>query len=332
MSTQRSTAGVATAPMRSVGSRLRPWLIDYAMVIVLVAVVAAAQLTYSRFLTIDNLRNLLTQNAQVGIVAAVMTLVLIAGGFDLSVSGTFSLGSVLFAGLCATSGLPVGVALVLVVLAGLGLGLVNGLVITKLGVNAFVATLGTAAAYEALASMYSGSKPISALDVPGFDYFGTAEIAGLPVSVWFLIALYAVASLVLTTTTFGRRLVATGGNGTAARLSGVRVDAIRIGAFMICGAGAAVAGSLLASSLSVGQTGQMPLIALDAIAAVVIGGTSLFGGEGAMWKTAVGVLILATMNNLFSSLAIETPVQNVVKGAVIVAAVAFDGYARRTRA
>lgn len=300
--------------------------VRYAMLWILFALVLAAQLAYENFLTLDNLENLLTQNAELGIVAMGMTLVIIGGGFDLSVSGTFSFGAVLFAGLCANGGWAAVPSLLAVLVAGAAFGLVNGLVVTRLGVNAFITTLGTAVAYGGLASMYSHSSPIAVAGVSGFDVLGTGHLIGVPVPIVLLVVLYVLGGVLLARSAFGRRLYAVGGNLQAARLAGLRIDRIRVITFVACGIAAALAGAMIASTLSTGQTDQLPSIALDAIAAVVIGGTSLYGGEGAMWRTAVGVLILATLNNLFSSLAVETPVQNVIKGAVVIAAVALETY------
>jgi ribose transport system permease protein len=208
--------------------------------------------------------------------------------------------------------------------------LINGLVITKLHVNTFVATLGTAAAFTGVAALYSGSKPIGAF-VPGFDSLGAGRVLGVAVPLILMAALFVVGGAVLSRTVYGRSLFATGGNHEAARLAGLRVDRIQIVAFVVSGLSAALAGAVLASSLSTGQFDQGSTVALDSIAAVVIGGTSLYGGEGAMWRTLVGVLILATMNNLFSSLSIATPTQMIIKGVVVVAAVAFEELARRSR-
>jgi ribose transport system permease protein len=316
------------ARLRTIRATLVRYSVRYAMLWILAALVIAAQASYSNFLTIDNVKNLLTQNAELGIVAMGMTLVIIGGGFDLSVSGTFSFGAVFFAGLCQNSGWSTVASLAAVLAVGAGLGLVNGLAITKLNVNAFVATLGTAVAYGGLAAMYSHSSPIPVSGVAGFDFLGSGTLFGLPVPIVSLIALYLVGGVVLTKSAYGRRLYAVGGNLQAARLAGLRIDSIRVVSFVVCGLVTAFAGAMIASTLSTGQTDQIPTIALDAIAAVVIGGTSLYGGEGAMWRTAVGVLILATINNLFSSLAVETPVQNVIKGAVVIAAVALETYTR----
>jgi len=322
---------------RNPSPRRTPWRafgelsIRYAMIYVLVGLVIAAQVSYSNFLTPVNVNNLLVQNSSVGIVAIGMTFVIISGGFDLSVSGTLSLGSVLFAGLCMNSGLPVGPALMLTLLVAAGFGGLNGLIVTKLGVNAFITTLGTAAAFGGVAAMYSNSQAISVFDVPGFEVLGGGKVAGISVPVFVLAGIFILAGVVLHRSTYGRSLFAVGGNPEAARLAGLPVDRIIIIAFLICGVTAALAGATLASTLATGQIDQLSTVALDSIAAVVIGGTSLFGGEGAIWRTAVGVLILSTLNNLFSSLAVEAPIQNVIKGCVVIAAVAFETASRRRR-
>jgi ribose transport system permease protein len=311
--------------------RLAQMNLRFAMLWILLGLVIAAQVVYPSFLTVTNLENLLTQNANVGIVAAGMTFVMISGGFDLSVTGTVSLGSVLFAGLCYNSHLPVPFALLLSMLVGAGCGLLNGLVIGHLRVNAFVATLGTATAFDGVAALYSHSQPITVAGVPGFGYVGAGRLLGLPVPIVLLGGSLLLGGLVLRSTAYGRKLYAVGGNNEAARLAGLPTDRIRTIAFVVCGIGAAFAGAMLASTLSAGQADQLPTVALDSIAAVVIGGTSLYGGEGAMWRTAVGVMILGTLNNLFSSLAVQSPVQNVIKGGVVIVAVALETVSRRRR-
>jgi len=336
MTDTQTVPTVSVAAVRAARPRGRwRWFAElslrFVMLYVLLGLVIAAQISYSRFLTLVNIENLLVQNANVGIVAIGMTFVMISGGFDLSVAGTLSLGSVLFAGLCMNSGLAAGPALTLSILAAAGCGLANGLIVTKLKVNPFVATLGTAAAFDGIAALYSHSQPISVVNVPGFEILGAGHVWGLPVPIVVLAAMFLVAGLVLHRTTFGRNLYATGGNAEAARLAGLPVDRVRVVGFVIVAITAAVAGAMLASTLGTGQVDQLNTVALDSIAAVVIGGTSLFGGEGAIWRTAVGVLVLATLNNLFSSLAVVTPIQNIIKGGVIIAAVAFEAASRRPR-
>ena len=301
---------------------------DPAALLILLLLVVAAQLSYGHFLSPRNILNLLTQNANLGIVALGMTLVIIGGGFDLSVSGTFSLGAVLFAGLCVFSGFPVYLSLLAVLAVGALLGLANGVIVTVLNVNPFIATLGTSVAFEGLATLYSRSAPIPVRGLDGFMFLGSGKILGLAVPVILLLVLLAAIGIVLARSTYGRTLYAVGGSLNAARLAGLRTGLIRTIAFVVCGATAALSGAMIASTLSTGQTNQIPSIALDAIAAVVIGGNSLYGGEGAIWRTAVGVLILAVMNNLFSSLAVDSSVQNIIKGVVVIGAVALESYTR----
>jgi ribose/xylose/arabinose/galactoside ABC-type transport system permease subunit len=316
-------------PAESRRARALDLALRYGMLIVLLVLVVVAELVFHQFLTVTNLQNLVIQNASTAIVAIGMTFVIISGGFDLSVGGSFAIGSVLFAKF-AVGGTPIIISLGLALAAGLACGLVNGLVITKLRVNTFVATLGTGAAFTGAAALLSHSAPISAF-IPGFSTLGAGHIAGVGIPVVLVVVLFLLSGFTLSRTVFGRSLFATGGNREAARLAGLRVDRVQVVAFLIAGVLAALAGAVLASILSTGQFDQDTTVALDSIAAVVIGGTSLYGGEGAMWRTAVGVAILATMNNLFSSLAIATSTQSVIKGLVVVLAVAFEELARRIR-
>lgn len=302
--------------------------IRYGMVIALIVLVIAAQASYSRFLTLVNIQNVITQNASTAIVAIGATYVIIGGGFDLSVAGIFGLGSVLFAGLVVMSGYPVWLALVVALAAGTLCGLVNGFVVTKLKVNTFVATLGTAAVFTGIAALYSGSTPISVFNVDGFKTLGSGGIFGVDYLLIIIVLLFLIFGFVLSRTVYGKSLYASGGNREAARLAGTNVDLIQTISFGISGLLAAFAGTALTSTIATGQFNQGSTVALDSIAAVVVGGTSLYGGEGAMWRTAVGVGILATMNNLFSSLSVQAPAQNIIKGLVLVAAVAFEELVR----
>lgn len=324
--TASATITARHVPARS--SRLTTLGLRYGMVLLLVALIIVAQIAYPQFLTLNNLQNTITQNASTAVVAIGMTLVIIGGGFDLSVSGIFGLGSVLYAILVIT-GLPVFAALACTLGAGLACGALNGWVITKLKVNAFVATLGSGAAFLGFAALISDSRPVTVPPVPTFNLLGAGVVGGVSIEVMMIIGLYIIAAITLSKTVYGRTLYAVGGSRESARLAGLSVDRIQIIAFVVSGLLAALAGILLASTLSVGQFDQGTNVALDAIAAVVVGGTSLYGGDGAIWRTAVGVSILATMNNLFSSMSIASPTQNIIKGAVLVAAVAFEVVVRR---
>lgn len=302
---------------------------QYGMVFALIGVVIAAEIVYHPFLSITNLQNLAIQNAPTAIAAVGMTFVIVVGGFDLSVGGILGIGSVLFAKL-AVGGMPILLALALVLLAGIACGLVNGLVITRLKVNSFVATLGTGALFTGIADLYSNAAPVQAF-VPGFSTLGSSRPGGVALPVIILVVLYVGAALVLGRTVYGRSVYATGGNREATRLAGISVDRVQLVAFLISGLLACLGGALLASTLSTGEFNQGAGLPLDAIAAVVIGGTSLYGGEGAIWRTVVGVLFLATLSNLFSSLSVNEAIREMVTGGVVVLAVAFTEIVRRTR-
>jgi ribose transport system permease protein len=300
-------------------------ILQYGMIVVLVALVVLATIIYPRFLDPINIRNILSQSAPVGIVAAGMTLVMIAGGFDLSVGAIFALAAVLFAMLADGLGLWGAGAVALA--TGLACGAVNGFLVTRANVNTFVATLGTGSVFGGIAYIVSRSAPHSPENYD-FQELGVGSLFGVPYTIILLVLCLCAGGLILARTVYGRALYAIGGNMEAARLSGIKVESWKAATYAISGACAALAGMLLASRLGVGQADMGSAIALDAIAIVVVGGTSLLGGEGAMWRTAVGLLILATLTNVFDALAVSTNYQLVTKGLIVIGAVALDAYAR----
>jgi ribose transport system permease protein len=277
---------------------------------------------------ITNVKNLLSQSSPVGIIAVGMTFVMIGGGFDLSVGALFALGAVIFADKFDQFGLFGAGAIVLLVVTVCGM--VNGFIVTKLRVNPFVATLGTGSAFGGLAYIYSNSAPITPMS-PDYQALGTDSWLGWPVSVWLMLIIFAAGWFVLARTVYGQSIYAIGGNSEAARLSGLRVNLLRGSTYVLTALCSGIGGMILASRLAVGQADLGGSIALDAIAIVVVGGTSLLGGEGTMWRTAIGLLIIATLTNIFDSLAISTSYQLVVKGCIVVGAVALDVYARSLR-
>jgi ribose transport system permease protein len=311
---------------RSQARRLLGLTGRYPMVIILVALVIAAGILYSGFFNTGNLENLLSQNVPVGLVAIGMTYVIMAGGFDLSVASILAAGGVCFAKLSGEVAQPL--AVLLTVLLGCAFGAINGLIVTKLRVNSFVTTLGTASAFGGATLLYTKGSPIAG-EGDNFSYFGFSKLLGINVSTWLLLLAFIVFGVVLACTVYGRRVYAVGGNIKAARLSGIRTDRVRVISFIVSGACAALGGIVLASVTGVGQAGVDPTVTLDSIAIVIIGGTSLFGGQGSMALTAVGFLILAVINNVFNSLAWATATQQLILGVVVVLAVAIDSLRRR---
>lgn len=317
---------IALAELRARVPSPREVLLRYGIVVVLVAMLAAASFLYRGFLTYQNLSNILSQNAPIGIVAVGMTFVIIAGGFDLSVGSIVGLGATFFASFALQQSLVV--AFLVAIAAGLLVGALNGLVINRLRVNPFVATLGASSIINGLMLIYSSTKPYVVAD-PIFQQIGAGKLGPIPVSVIILAIVLALGGFVLSSTKYGRWIYAIGGNAEASHLSGIRVEVVRASTYALSGVLAALAGIMVASRLGVGQANQGASMPLDAIAIVVVGGTSLAGGEGTMWRTLVGLLVLATLTNIFYSLDVDPNWQLVAKGAIIVAAVALDSLVRR---
>jgi len=302
--------------------------IRHGMVVVFVLLVVISVVSDPNFLAISNIWNLTLQWAPVGLMAVGMTYVILAGGFDLSVGGMYAAGAVLFAGLANSVGS--GLALIITLAAGAAVGLVNGLIVTKLQVNPFVTTLGTGFVLRGVALVTTNATPII-VTAGGFDALGSGAYLGVPTPVILLLIALVVGGLALKSTVFGKNVYAVGGGEEAARLSGVAVKPVRVATYVTTGLGAALAGMILASRLGSGQADVGPNIELDVITVVVVGGTALAGGEGAMWRTAVGIGILAVLGNSFDRLQVNPFWQLVIKGCIVVFAVAVDSYGRRRR-
>ena len=301
----------------------------YGLILVLIVLMVVAQSLYPRFLNPQNIKNILSQNAPLGIIAVGMTLVMITRGFDLSVGAVYAAGATVFASLAA-AGYPLLAAGAVTLLIGLAAGLINGTLVTRLNVNPFVATLGTTSVFSGLALIYSQSSPF-VVSSDAFTVLGRGQALGLPISVWLLAAVFLLGEFMLSRTVYGRSLYAIGGNDEASRLAGLPTAMLRTSTYVVCGASAALAGMIIASRLSIGQADIGASMALDAIAVVVIGGTSLLGGEGSVWRSAIGLLIVAVLTNLLDSLAVDSNFQLVIKGTIVIAAVGLDAYARSRR-
>lgn len=322
-----TTAPVAIAPARR--TSLTDLAFRYGLLIVLLVLIAVSQALYPRFLDPQNIKNILSQNAPLGIVAVGMTLVMITRGFDLSVGASYAAGATVFASL-AVDGWSLWLAAGATLAVGLAAGLINGTIITRINVNPFVATLGTTSVFSGLALLYSNSSPFVVSD-KAFSVIGRGAFLGIPISIWILGAVFVVGEFVLRRTVYGRSLYAIGGNDEAARLAGLPTALMRTSTYVVCGVCATLGGMIIASRLSIGQADIGSSMALDSIAVVVIGGTSLMGGEGSVWRSAIGLLIVAVLTNLLDSLAVDSNYQLVIKGTIVIAAVALDAFARTRR-
>ncbi|GMO00112.1 ribose ABC transporter permease [Parageobacillus thermoglucosidasius] len=277
------------------------------------------------FLTVNNWMNVLRQVSINALIAFGMTFVILTGGIDLSVGSVLALSSAITAGIMA-SGTNGFTAIIIGLLAGFLMGALNGVVITKGRIAPFIATLATMTMFRGLTLVYTDGRPITgfASDDILFQMMGRGYFLGIPVPVVFMIVVYVALYFVLKKTTFGRHTYAIGGNEEASRLSGIRVDRLKIWIYSLTGGLSALAGIILTSRLNSAQPTAGTAYELDAIAAVVLGGTSLSGGRGWIFGTLVGVLIIGVLNNGLNLLNVSSFYQQVIKGLVILLAVLLD--------
>ena len=279
------------------------------------------------FLTVSNLLNIAEQTSINAIVAVGMTFVILSGGIDLSVGSIVALSGVVL-GAALQSGQPLPVALVLAAAVGLACGLGNGALVSWGGLPPFIVTLGTMSIARGAALLFTEGRPVSGFD-PGFRMLATGRVAFIPAPVIATIVVYAIAHFVLTRTTFGRYVYAIGGNEEATRLSGVAIRFHKTMIYGVSGLMSAIAAIILTARLNSAQPIAGMMYELDAIAATVIGGTSLMGGEGSLGGTLVGALIMGVLRNGLNLLGVSSFLQQIVIGAVIVVAVLLDTILKR---
>ena len=299
------------------------WLVHSPLALPLVGLIVVSVLmafASDNFFTLNNILNVLRQVSVVGILAVGMTFVILTGGIDLSVGAVMALSGTLAAGLMVNMGLPGGVGLAAALLVGLGLGLFNGVLVAWGRMPAIIVTLATMGMARGLGLIYSGGYPISGL--PGWvSWFGVGRIGIIPVPVVIMLVVYALAWLVLQRTPFGRHVYAIGGNEVAARLSGVRTRRVKLAVFAISGVTASLAAIVLTGRLMSGQPNAGVGFELDAIAAVVLGGTAIAGGRGLILGTLIGAVLLVILNNGLNLMGINPYMQDVIKGLIILLAI-----------
>jgi len=302
----------------------------------LIALFVVFSLASPNFLTLDNVIGILLATAVNGVLALGATFVIIAAGIDLSVGTVMTFSAVMTGVFVIFWGLPIPLGIVGGILAGGVCGLVNGLVISKMKVPPFIATLGMLYATRGLSLVISGVKPIYFNDTPEFRQIAMGSALGalipgldIPNAVFIMFGAAVVAGLILTKTVLGRYCFAIGSNEEATRLSGVNVDAWKAAVYMLCGMFAGLGGVIMASRLNSAQPALGAGYELDAIAAVVIGGTSLRGGEGTILGTIIGAFIISVLANGLRILSVPQEWQMVVTGAIVVLAVYADIIRRR---
>jgi ribose/xylose/arabinose/galactoside ABC-type transport system permease subunit len=289
----------------------------------LLVLCAFTALATDRFLSPLNLTNILVQSSIMAVIALGMTFVIIGGGFDLSVGSTVALSGCIAALVMVKAGLVLGI--VAGIAAGVLVGLINGLVIALLGVNAFITTLGTMVLVRGVVFLITAGAPVGDEGLPSsFVAFGSERFLGIHYLVWVPAVLLVLLSWVMHNTPHGRRIYAVGGGRDASYLSGIPVQRVIASTYVWCGTLAGIAGVMLAARLQSGQPTAGEFYELTAIAAVVLGGAALHGGEGTLYKSVIGVFIMVVLGNSLNLLNVDSYWQRVAVGAVIIAAAAAD--------
>ena len=292
-----------------------------------VLALVALSIISDSFLRFQNLANILDQQAGIIIVASAGTLVIIAGGLDLSIGAIYGLAGATSALVASSVSTPAGIA------AGLGLGLAvglaNGIVVTRFRVNPLIGTLAMSFVVSGIGAIVTRGNLVVVFDHPEFKDFAATRIVGITSAAWMMIAIAIAIAILLARTTFGRYVYATGGNAQAARLGGVRVDGIRVATYALSGMAAALAGVIDASRVLSAQASSGQFLTFTVLTGIIVGGTSILGGEGAVQRTVLGCLFVALIANGFNLLGLDPFYQQITLGVILLLAVALDAWSRR---
>lgn len=295
----------------------------YGILIALLVICILLSFATPYFFTAQNLVIVLRQVSINGILAIGVTFVIIAGGIDLSLGSVIALTGVIAASFAHPGTYPLLIPVLIGLFTGVLIGAINGLTITLGKVAPFIVTLGMMTIARGLALVLSNGRPVTNLS-PGFNFIGGGDLLYIPVPILLFGLVILISSVILKYTRIGRYVYAVGGNENAAKASGIRVSRVKLFAYIMCSALAGLAGIVLASRITTGQPNAGIAYELDAIAAVVIGGTSLLGGRGSIAGTVIGVLIIGVINNGLDLLNVSSYYQQIIKGVIIVGAVLLD--------
>jgi ribose transport system permease protein len=315
---------------RFTGTWLRDQAIRHAMVIVMVLIIAYFSYRSARFGTLDNIQSIGIAAAPFALIALGQTLVILTGGIDLSVGSIIALSAMSAATTVKNHPERLVLSVVVAIVVGLIAGAVNGFLVSRINVPPFIATLGMLTTASGLAYVVGGGAPINGLPTD-FGEIANNTIFGLQIPVIVMILGVILLAVVMRRTSYGMRIYAVGGNPVAAQIAGIKTRRILFSVYAISGMLAGVSGVMLASRVISGPPNLGQGYELDAIAAVVIGGASLLGGRGSIWGTALGLLLIQTLNNGLDILIVPAYWQSVIKGVLIVAAVAVDVWSVRRR-
>lgn len=302
---------------------------EYGVVIGFILLCVVISFVTPAFASQKNILNLLRQSSIIGIIATGMTFVIISGNFDISVGAVAALsGAVTMKLITMDAGIPIALAVLAALAVSAVVGLINGIAVAKINIPSLIATMATVSVVKGAMLMFTGGYPITRT-IPALDTIGNGYAMGIPVPVIIFAATVIIAFIVLTRTRFGRYVYSVGGNEEASKLNGINVDSYKIKVFMINAVLAALAGIVL-----VGRMGTASPVAgdgydMDAIASVVIGGTSVSGGTGSVLKTVIGVLLMSVINNSFNLLGVDMYFQYIFKGLIILFAVGADSFSKK---
>lgn len=298
-------------------------LARYGIYIAFAFLIGILSLSSNSFLSVRNILNVLRQSSMNGIIAVGMTFVIVTGGIDLSVGSIVALSAVVATSLAHPDGAPLIVPVAVGIGVGILAGFLNGVIISFGSIAPFIVTLGMMTIARGAALVYSGGRPIINL-TDAYNSIGGGYLFGVPIPVYLFLGVALLGLFILSFNKFGRHVYAVGGNELAAQVSGLNIKAIKIGVYSLSGMFAGFAGVVLSSRVMTGSPVAGGGYELDAIAAVVIGGTSLSGGIGSIQGTIIGALIIGFMNNGLDLLNVSSYYQQIVKGVIIIAAVLLD--------
>jgi ribose transport system permease protein len=335
-STDTPTPGAAPGPAlgrRPVGLGLLrrnapPWR-ALAILIPFLALFTALSVASGPFFTQTNLLNILDQQSATLIIGAAGTLVLISGGIDLSVGATYALAGVVAAMIAQHHGVAAGV--VVGIALGTLIGLINGVISTIFRINSLIATLAMSFVISGVGSRISNGNLIVLTGQPSYAKVAQTVFLSVRTSIWTALVVVVILTLLLTGTTHGRYIYAAGGNAEAARLAGIRVNAVQILTFTLSGTAAAVGGVIDTSRVLTAQASSGTTLTFTVLAGIVVGGTSIMGGEGAVWRTVVGVLFIALVGNGFDLLGLNSLYEQIALGVILLLAVGIDAWSRLRR-
>lgn len=331
MSAETDT-GVISQLLPSPGTRpFRRYVQQFALLIALGAMMTVVSALSPNFFTSDNLLNVARQISLLAILGAGMTVVIISGGIDLSVGGVVALGSTLCAGTIVATGGNLVLGVLAPLATGAAIGIINGLIISKLHIQPFIVTLAAVSLARGMALIYTDARPISVLEYPDFAWIGQGYVGPIPVPILLMFGVFVITWLLLRITKFGRYVFAIGGNETATRIAGVNVDRYKVLIYAFNGILVGLTALIFTSRLMSGTPTLGIGFELTAITMVILGGTSFTGGQGTIWGTLVGAALLGVLSNAMNLLGVSTYYQDLSIGGVILVAVIIDRLLRTER-